>query len=141
LYDFLIPYRQLTAGAVEGAVRNYLEEPNTYLDGLTEAVAEPSVLFDAVKDFLEKLPIVWMHIVQALIAAGYQVEELTRQRACPNGYRSRIEGKREQLDWAASVCGLVSSVNAVCAARGFSVFGSGRGCGLLRTRRAECKLF
>lgn len=141
LYDFLIPYRQVEAKALEEAVRGYVQQPTSYLDGVTEAVKEPAQLFDAVKRFLERLALIWVSVAQMLIAAGVTVKELTEKWRCPNSGKSRVLGKRELLDWAAGVFSLVPSVNVICARLGISVFESGRGCGLLRTHRAECKPF
>lgn len=140
-YDFLVPYRRVGATPLEAAVRGYIEEPNTYLSAETDAVGDCSAVYTAVATFLEQLPVVWMSVMQVLVAAGFGVPELLRQVMCPNSSRARIAGKAERLDWAASVLALVPELFEVCAREGIFLLASGRGCGLLRTHRTECELF
>lgn len=141
LYDFLVPYRRLGAVAVKAAVRGYIEEPNTYLSAQTDVVGDCSAVYTAVALFLERLPVAWMYVMQVLVAAGFQVPDLLRQVKCPNSGRAQIAGKAERLDWAASVLALVPELFEVCAREGITLLASGRGCGLLRTHKTECKLF
>ena len=136
-----MPYRQITAKALEEGVRNYLERSSTYLDALTESIGEPSVIFRAIEQLLNRLPILWPCVVQMLITYGFYVDDFAQAYVCPNGWRCRKAAKRECLNWARAVFGLHLNILQICAAEGILLLGSGRGCGMLRTHTTECKLF
>lgn len=141
LYDFLIPYRQATARAVETAVRSYLLQENSYLDASDDALPEPSSVFTAVESLVRNMSAVWLQLMQRLMDSDFCIDHLSEETFCPNSWRSRSRAKEGGLDLAAWACKLVPSLHDICIAAGICPFGGRRGCTLLRTHRAECMLF
>jgi len=126
---------------MEQTVRNYLEQPNTYLDATGEAVTEASAVFTVVENMLSQVSSIWLHIMQELVKKGLNPVKVVAGFICPNSWRSRDRVKQEMLDLAATVCRLVSSLHTACIAAGICVFSGRLDCRLLRTHRAECMLF
>jgi Domain of unknown function (DUF6431) len=141
LYDFLVPYRRLSLRALEEAARAYIQSPNTYLDAGTHAVDGPSAVFNAVKRVLQNLPSTWQKLMRILIAAGFEVAMLAKEVLSPNSNKCKTTNKQKLLDWAAAALELIPDAFEFCSRHGFFLFASGRGCTLLRTHTAECKLF
>ncbi len=140
-YEFVVPYRRLSQRALEGPVRAYLEDRTTYLGSLNEAVNDPATVFSTVERVLKNLPVAWMKLMTMLIAAGGEVKTVVNVQGCPNSSRCRQSEKKMQLDWAANVLWLFPELFEICSRHGISLFGSRRGCELLRAHRVECGLF
>lgn len=141
LYDFLVPYRRYDLKALKKAVDGYIAEPNSYLEALTGVVGDAATLFKAVEYMLFHLPFVWMHLMRMAIGMGIPIEEIARNGVCPNSFKCKKVGKKEQLDWAARLRELIPNVFEIASKEGYPMFSSGRGCELLRTHSAECALF
>lgn len=141
LYDFLVPYRRISFGALRAVTEDYVLNPTTYLDAVGGGVGEPATVFSAVERVLENLDELWMFLMQTLIAKGFRAAMLEQQRECPNGMKSKKVDKKRMLDWAATMFELVPNALEICSRYGLSIFGSRRGCELKRTHSSECKLF
>ena len=140
LYDFLIPYRLPTVQAMSCVISAYLQEANTYLHVLNEAVTEVASAFGALESALKHLPMAYMFLMQLLVA-GEMPREIARHFSCPNSHKASKEGKAEKLDWLAALVKMRPDIFEILNRHGFAMFASGRGCGLLRTHRTECPLF
>lgn len=141
LYDFLVPYCKYTVSALKGGVVEYLTQPTSYLEALTEPVSEAATLFGAVEKLLSNLPAVWMFLMKKLIESGRPVREIAGEGRCPNSFRCKDDEKRRRLNWAAWLLELVPDAIERASRGGYAVFARGRGCELLRTHTAECALF
>ena len=140
LYDFLIPYRQLGLDAMREVVEKYVGEPASYLSVSTDAVTEVATGFGALEYALKHLSVAYMFLMQLLIA-GEMPRGVARHFSCPNSYKTRKEGKKDRLDWLAATMKMCPDMFEILNRSGYQIFASGRGCGLLRTHRAECPLF
>jgi hypothetical protein len=122
-------------------VRAYLEDRTTYLEAANEAVNDAAAVFQVVERVLENLPVAWMKLTTMLIGRGDTVAKVVQTRRCPNSSRCKKKGKKMGLDWAASLLLVIPDLFETCNRQGIPLFGSARGCELLRTHRAECGLF
>ncbi len=132
----LIPYRKYTVRALLQSVLRFVLGQMTYLDALNEPVNEAATLFVVIENILRHLPIaarVLLESVQGLV-------EQLRQPAARK-YRSRKSQKNERLEWLGELVIAVPNIFEILNRRGYCIFGSGRGCELLRTQTSECKLF
>jgi len=141
LFDFLVPYRQVTFDALNSVAKQYITTRTTYLDAVNEAVSEPAAAFLAVERVLVRLNQIWMCLMQILIGRGFAMKDMPAKTISPNGFRSRKTGKQALLDWAAAMLEVAPNALEICNRYGFSVFRGDRGCELKRTHSPECGLF
>lgn len=141
LYDWLIPHRKYTLGALKAVVVKYIQEENSYLDTLTGAVNETATAFYALEWLLSQLPTMWMFLMRMAISRGLGVKEIRKEGSCPNSFKCRKAGKKAKLDWVARLLELVPEMFEIGRGCGYAVMGSNRGCALLRTHLSECALF
>jgi hypothetical protein len=126
--------------AMREVVERYVKEPTTYLGALTDAVTEVATGFSALEYALKHLSLAYMFLMQ-LLTAGELHRDFATQFPCPNSYKVQKHGKRERLDWLATTLKKYPDMFEILNRYGYPIFASGRGCGLLRTHRAECPLF
>lgn len=132
----LIPYKKYTVRALLQSVLKFVLGQMTYLDAVSEPVSEAATLFVVVENILRHLPIAARVMLES-------VQDLMKQLRQPadRKYRSRKSEKKERLEWLAELVIAVPNIFEILNRRGYCIFGSGRGCELLRTQTSECKLF
>jgi hypothetical protein len=125
---------------MRGVIERYLFEGSTYLEVLTDTVGEVATAFSGLENALRHLTVAYLALMQ-LVIAREMPREIARHFSCPNSFKARKEGKGRNLDWLAATLKIEPNMFEILSSRGYAVFASGRGCGLLRTHRAECPLF
>lgn len=132
----LIPYKKYTVRALLQSVLKFVLGQKTYLDAVDEPVNEAATLFVVIENILRHLPIA----ARVLLENVQELVERLRQPVARK-YRSRKSEKKERLQWLAELVVAVPNIFEFLNRKGYCIFGSGRGCELLRTQSSECKLF
>lgn len=131
--DFLVPYKRYSVSALLESVLRFVSGM-TYLKAVSEPVGDTGTLFEVIENILKKLPVAARLLLERMSGLFKTVRTGTK-------FRSKNKEKRERLEWLSELVSAEPGIFEILNCSGICIFGSGRGCELLRTPSTECKLF